>query len=75
MSEWKKARKKSIVVEFREVVPDNRRLDGGEPYETVKTGHGNAYAYPSRDFIIKDECGEYPIRKDIFEKTYEVVKT
>jgi len=70
---WIKAIKKPVVVQFREVIPTNKPLGGGEPFETVNTGHGLATAYPSKDFIIKDECGEYPIRKDIFVKTYKLI--
>jgi len=61
---WKKARKKPVIVEFRIV----------EKREFVNTGHGEAFAYPEDDFIIRDIIGEYPIKKEIFYKTYEVIE-
>ena len=62
---WKKARKKPVVVEFREV----------ERKEIINTREGQQTAFPQQDFIIKGVEGEeYPIKKDIFEKTYDVMK-
>jgi len=64
---WKKARKKPIVVEFREV-------DGDK--EGIPTREGYLYAYKGKDLIIKGIKGEiYPIGKEIFEATYEVIET
>ena len=61
--DWKKARKKPVVVEFREV-------DGRE--ETIKTREGELKAYKDKDYIIRGVEGElYPISKEIFKKTYE----
>ena len=64
---WRKARKKPVIIEFREVKPNHADV------EIIDTGHGEAVAHPKLDFIIKDECGEYPIRKGIFEKTYDII--
>jgi hypothetical protein len=62
---WKKARKKPIVIEFREV----------KRKEIINTREGQQTAFPEQDFIIKGVEGEeYPIKKDIFEKTYEVIE-
>ena len=66
MGRWMQARKKPMIVEFREV-----EMWG----EQVDTGHGKAYAFPDEDFIIRDEVGEYPIKKTIFRETYDVLET
>ena len=78
---WRKARKRPMIVEFREVEPrihirTKHSQDGKKEIwgEEVNTGHGFAYAYPDEDFIIRDEAGEYPIKKEIFERTYEVIE-
>jgi len=76
---WKKARHKPTVVEFREPRPLNTYGGYGMTTEpkrgkTVQTGHGAALAIVGEDVIIKDEAGEYPIRKDIFEKTYDIIE-
>jgi hypothetical protein len=65
MSVWKKARKKPIIVEFREVV---------RPYELIETLEGTLAADPEKDYIIKGVNGEiYPIKKTIFSLSYEVI--
>lgn len=62
---WKKARKKPIIIEFREV----------KRKEIINTREGQQTAFPNQDFIIRGiEGEEYPIKKDIFEKTYEVIE-
>ena len=62
---WKKARKKPIIIEFREV----------ERKEIINTREGQQTAFPEHDFIIRGiEGEEYPIKKEIFKKTYEVIK-
>lgn len=67
---WKKARKKPVVVEFREVQPHTA---GGVEY--IKTREGTICGYKGQDFIIRGVEGElYPIKKDIFHKTYDVLK-
>ena len=61
---WKKARKKPVVVHFREVTEK----------EVINTREGQQTAFPEQDFIIRGVEGEeYPIKKDIFEKTYDKV--
>jgi len=66
MSKWRKARKKPVVVEFREVET---------PREWIPTREGNLYAYYPEDFIIRGVEGEmYPIKKKIFYKTYDVIE-
>jgi len=63
---WRKARKKPVIVEFREVK--------GE-VEKIETREGVLYAFPEVDFIIRGVDGEiYPIKKEIFFKTYEVIE-
>ena len=62
---WRKARKKPIVVEFREV-------DGKEQIETQE---GVLIAKQNEDYIIRGVDGEiYPIKKSIFYHTYEVIE-
>jgi len=39
----------------------------------VNTDHGEVAAFPDEDFIIRDELGEYPIKKELFYKTYELL--
>jgi hypothetical protein len=75
---WRKARKKPIIIEFREVhqhkcgnVNNNGETKIGE---FVKTHEGTLFADYTKDFIIKGVDGElYPIKKAIFEKTYDVI--
>jgi len=63
---WRKARKKPVIVEFREVK--------GE-VEKIWTREGMIYAFPETDFIIRGVEGEvYPIKKEIFYKTYEIIE-
>ena len=81
MSEWKKARKKPVIVEFREVREEDsvrakiegkwKRVKG----ELIFTREGILFAVAGRDFIIRGVEGEaYPIKKEIFYKTYEVIE-
>jgi len=71
---WGKARKKPVEVEYREVNPvdfdpDNRNM----PMERIHTREGVLWAYPDLDYIIRGVEGEiYPIKKRIFDKTYDV---
>lgn len=63
---WRKARKKPIIVEFREVEGEK---------ETIETREGMLVAHRGKDYIIRGVEGEiYPIAKTIFEKTYEVIE-
>jgi hypothetical protein len=79
MSEWHKARKKPVVVEYREVEPlevfyDNLSKQMVEG-ETVRTREGVFKARCNFDYIIKGVEGEvYPLAKGIFAKTYEAIK-
>ncbi len=62
---WRKARKKPIVVEFREV-------DGKEQIETRE---GILTANQEKDYIIRGVDGEiYPIKKSIFYRTYDIIE-
>jgi len=77
MSEWKKCRKKPIVVQFREVEEKEvAYVTDGIPRqvwgEWTTTREGKLFAVAHVDLIIKGVDGEtYPIKKNIFEKTYE----
>ena len=71
---WKIARKKPITIEFREVkyhvFIEELQVMG----EKISTLEGVLYAVPEDDFIIRGVQGEiYPIKKDIFYKTYDVI--
>jgi len=62
---WRKARKKPIIIEFRGPISE---------IEKVRTREGILVAKKGEDFIIKGIEGElYPIKKEIFYKTYEVI--
>ena len=77
---WRKARKKPIVIEFREVEPIHTFggygiITEARKGERIKTKEGELLAIVGEDFIIKGiEGEEYPIKKDIFFKTYEVLE-
>lgn len=82
---WGKARKKPVVIEYREVIPNALGPSGGQPntaqtsdlvkVELIETREGKLYARPSQDFIIKGVRGEiYPIGRDIFYETYDVIE-
>lgn len=61
---WRKARKKPVIIEFREV-------DGDK--EEIHTREGILVAIKNRDFVIKGIEGElYPITKSTFFKTYDI---
>lgn len=63
---WKKAKKKPITIHFREV-------DGEQ--EEIHTKEGVLIAKKDRDFIIRGIEGElYPINKEIFYKTYNMLE-
>ena len=69
MSEWKFCRKKPVIVKFRPV------RGGNDGKEEIKTREGTLYAYADLDWIIEGTHGElYPIKKKIFEETYEVLE-
>lgn len=110
---WCKARKKPIIVEYREVIPSlievsnhpyfgSMQKDLRNPssyresievytigskhiairegwrtikeFEVIQTGEGELRGYLDEDYIIKGIRGElYPIKKDIFNETYDVI--
>ncbi len=74
---WGKARKKPIVVDYRKVnVEFIDEDDSGVGIEKIHTREGVLWAYEDEDFIIKGIEGElYPIKKNIFFKTYDVVES
>ncbi|MBD3405107.1 MAG: hypothetical protein GF411_03095 [Candidatus Lokiarchaeota archaeon] len=62
MKKWKKARKKPVLVEFREVEFDEHGVETLEGYKPCNK---------DEHFIIRGVEGEvYPIKKSIFFKTY-----
>lgn len=62
---WRKARKKPIVIEFREVEGEK---------EAIQTREGWIVGYKDKDYIIRGVRGEvYPIDKNIFAETYEIL--
>ena len=64
--EWRSAVKKPIEVEYREVEGEKERIQSRE---------GDLLAIAGEDLIIRGIDGElYPISKDIFEETYEVLE-
>jgi hypothetical protein len=75
---WWKARKKPIEVRVREVQPmediflsDKKTWVKGE---TIKTREGELKAISGKDFLIEGIEGEiYPIGKESFYKTYEIL--
>lgn len=68
---WRKARKKPVIVEFREVEPNLKE----DRREAIQTREGWLFGYVDQDFIIRGVEGEiYPINKDIFAKTYDIVE-
>jgi len=70
---WRKARKKPVVVEFREPIPNFKHRDGVES-EEIQTPEGPLYAVPGKHYVIRGVKGElYPIKKEVFEETYEVI--
>ena len=66
MSVWKKARKKPVVVEYREVQGDQ---------EIVETLHGLVKANKLTDYVVKTIQGDiYPCDKLLFHKMHDVLK-
>lgn len=71
---WGVARKRPILVKYREVIPKEQK-DVDVDCEVVYTREGVLLAYPDEDFIIRGFKGElYPIKKEIFYETYDVVQ-
>jgi hypothetical protein len=74
---WKFAKKKPIVIMFREPIPETKFFDPDQKKsvnaEKIETKEGILYAVCGRDYVIKGIQGElYPIDKNIFAETYEV---
>ena len=60
--QWHKCRKKPVVVEF--AMPAKK--------QTIHTLEGYKEYNPETDYLIRGVVGEiYPIKRDIFEQTYE----
>lgn len=79
MTEWKKARRKPLLFEFREVKakePVASNIRPNDVYgEMVKTKEGIVAARVNRDYIMRGIDGEtWPINKRIFTKTYDIVE-
>jgi len=78
MKGWGQCRKKPMHVYYR-AVQEKELLPNVEEQadimgETIKTLEGTLFAFPHRDYIIEGVNGElYPIRKSIFEKTYDII--
>ena len=69
---WGKAIKKPITIEFREVEPN---VSFGN-VESIDTLEGRMRAKLGDDFIIRGIKGElYPIKKEIFNQTYDVIQS
>lgn len=69
MSIWRRARKKPVTIEYREPIPQP-----GYNAEFIATREGTLWGYPGKDYIIRGVDGElYPIKKDIFKKTYDTL--
>ena len=80
--QWKKARKKPIEIEFREVNPTDAIQDSltgdiiEDGVEIIQTLEGKYIARPNNDYIIKGVHGElYPIKKGIFAETYDILES
>ena len=66
MSDWKKAKKKPVEIEYR---------DPSEAVEEIETREGTIVARKDEDYVIRGVEGEiYPISKEIFKKTYEEIE-
>ena len=81
MSEWKKCRKRPVVVSFRKVRDITTHTEGEEfsihdvrHGEWIDTPEGRLWADIERDYIMRGIYGElYPIKKKIFELTYIII--
>lgn len=64
---WNRARKKAVVISYREVIGDQ---------EIIETREGRMAAEWGKHYIIEGVRGEtYPILKEIFDETYDRVET
>ena len=65
-NQWHHAKKKPIIVKYREVQGEK---------EEIHTREGILTAWKGKDYVIQGINGElYPIGKAIFEKTYDVIE-
>jgi len=85
---WHKARKKPVVIEFREPIvtglypPDIEYIEERTEEkrivhraEKIETKEGTMFAIEGIDYVIRGVEGElYPIKKEIFNKTYHVIE-
>lgn len=81
MSEWKQCKKRPVTVHYREPKPINDVAESAtKPIKLVKaepitTLEGIEFAIVGKDYVIKGVNGElYPIKKEIFAKTYDVIE-
>lgn len=76
---WRRCRKRPIEVKFREVEPKTLirvEMPGRVEVwgEVIEAREGLLFAYPDKDYIIMGVQGEiYPIGKDIFSETYDII--
>ena len=70
MSEFKKCRKKPIIVHFREVEGNKEEIF------TLENREGESLiASKSEDYVMKGVDDElYPIKKDLFHRTYDIIE-
>ena len=78
MVEWRGARKRPVMIEYREVEPVvsffDTRTGSVVKGEIIETREGTLYARCGLDFIIKGTHDEvYPIEKVIFFETFDVL--
>ncbi len=74
---WGKARKKPIEIMYRnpETNGYSTKRSPKVEVEYIDTREGMLVAYPGEDYIILGVEGEvYPIGKEIFKKTYDIVE-
>ncbi len=66
---------KEWVESFGDKFETHFDLDSEGHYLKVKTLEGTSYDVSSADMILRGVSGEYyPCKKDIFEKTYDVIE-
>lgn len=62
---WRKAQKRPLIVEFREVQGDSEWITTPDAVKIE--------VFRSVHLVMRDEAGEYPILGTIFAKTYDVL--
>ena len=66
---------KEWVESFGDKFEEHFELDKDGDFLKVKTLEGTSYDVSSADMILRGVSGEYyPCKKDIFEKTYDVIE-